>query len=198
MRNRAPRLLSFALLTLAGCASTPAERVAFDLLAGRMVIDSDLGSADAPALVGVELSAPAAFGTFGWEAGLVTGDDDGSIDDPVASGQVEIDVLELYIGARREFRSGPWAAHVGGGLSYLQVDNTSLVSLPGDGVPLDAVRLADEDLGGYLQLGATVDLSSSIHVGLWGRVRSGGDLEAGPTSFESTAGAVGLRLGVSR
>lgn len=169
-----------------------------------MQLSGDLSPVDEVNSIGIEASSDSAFGTFGWEFGILRGDDDFSASDSVSGERVQGDLslTEIYGGARKTFDLQAVKAHVGLGLSYVNLDVDAQRSLPGGGgggaSPFNVQSLQDGSIGAYAQAGLSVPIGSAFTVGLTGRVRGGEDFEDGGNSVGSAISSFALRFSVRR
>ena len=186
--------LSFALLSLAACASTPASS---DQPLNRMTatvggrqLDEDLWDpVDRQATLGFEYSRGNADTPIGFEVG-VFGSEDTAINILGSSLDVEGKTVEVYGGARKDFGHGAFRPYVGGGLSWITAKfegDTGSASTFDD----------DSSAAGYLHAGVDYFPSAHFFLGLDLRVLFGSDITLFGVDGDADYQQIGLHLGVA-
>ena len=172
------------------------------IVGGQAFLSSDLAPADEINTLGLEASSDSAFGEFGWEFGLLSGSEDVSASDQASGLNIrgDLDLTEVYGGARKAFKLGRLGGHLGLGLSFANLDIDVARSLPaGGGVStLDIPALRDSTFGGYAQAGVSIALGSSFLLGVVGRVRGAEDFEEDGNSVGGSISTVALRFSLRR
>ncbi len=208
-------LALFALFPFAACASVGAEGAGADGLSavggpskrmtvgiGRTFTSGDVSPSEELKTLGVELSSDAGLGSLGFEVGLARSGAEIDESNPLTGLSVDgdIDLTEMYVGLRKAIKLGLVEAHLGLGVSYVDLGSDVGVSLPLtsranglDGVPVD-----DSTVGGYVQAGAYLPVTDWFGVGLAGRFREGPDFEEDGRTADGSFSTLGLTLHLFR
>lgn len=164
----------------------PEHRIGL-IVSQRFLDEGDLEPVDEHTAFALEYVENDPAKSIGFEAGIAHSEED----DTVLGIGVEAELLEVYLGVRKEIEtSSGLVPYIGGGLTYLNADLTASVG---------AASASDDDssLGIYLRGGVLWDLTSNVYVGLDARLVVGTDLEIGGASGDADYEQIGVLLGFS-